>query len=423
MILLFYTHVSLFLICTASAALNYDIIVENDKDMFSSLLKRQAIASRTCGSQNNSVAICSPNSDSVWTNNTDQEITWKYNNPVFNSFDTLDLYLLYRPNDSIWQPLLKWPGLDKTKGVFITHVNDSWYPAPLASNNSNVTWTMQLYLTGSGYDYQSDLELIPSSHNYFPAPQPFTLIQSSSETTVPSTTVTSSTTTDSPTSTSTSDSSSNPTANKLPGWAIAVICIAALLFVAAVAALIWAYRRYKQRKNRKSMIAVGLAHRGQREKEGDEEKVPVLTPSKNESNVAISNAVAPANSNANHTATAVGAGLLAANASMHSSTHHLVTPQPISPRHHDEASSFVTVSEKPPLGTHNEAHHSSSILSSTDALMIADTFRQFMRKPEWNEEMELNAQRQQIEEKGESGEEIEHEETLRDNLSSRKERT
>ncbi|OBZ86001.1 hypothetical protein A0J61_05955, partial [Choanephora cucurbitarum] len=360
-----------------------------------------AIASRVCGGQDNTVAICSPNSNS----------------------DKLDLYLLYHPNDSEWQPVLKWSGLDKSKGVLVTHVNDSWYPAPLASNTSNVTWTMQLYLTGSDYDYQSDLDLIPSSHNYFPVPRPFTLIQSSSETPSTSTTVTSSKATDSPTNTLTAESSSNSPTNKLPGWAIAVICIAALLFIAAVAALIWAYRRYKQRKNRKSMVAVGLAHRSQKEREGDDEKVPVLTPSKNESNVAISNVMAPANSNANHTATAVGAGLLAANASMHSSTHHLVSPRSISPRHHDEASSFVTVSEKPPLGTHHEAHHSSSILSSTDALMIADTFRQFMRKPEWNEEMELNAQRQQIEEKGESGEEIEHEETLRDNLSNRKERT
>lgn len=42
------------------------------------------------------------------------------------------------------------------------------------------------------------------------------------------------------------------------------------------------------------------------------------------------------------------------------------------------------------LGLNSEANQSSSILSSTDALMIADTFRQFMRKPDWNEELELN---------------------------------
>lgn len=40
------------------------------------------------------------------------------------------------------------------------------------------------------------------------------------------------------------------------------------------------------------------------------------------------------------------------------------------------------------LMQHAEARQSSSILSSTDALMIADTFRQFMRKPEWTEHHE-----------------------------------
>lgn len=47
------------------------------------------------------------------------------------------------------------------------------------------------------------------------------------------------------------------------------------------------------------------------------------------------------------------------------------------------------------LGIHSEANHSSSILSSTDALMIADTFRQFMRKPEWNEDLELNEKKEE----------------------------
>lgn len=85
-------------------------------------------------------------------------------------------------------------------------------------------------------------------------------------------------------------------------------------------------------------------------------------------------------------------------ASINSSTQQLWSPRSLSPRH-DEIS-FITTSEKPittaqqhqPLGLHSEANQSSSILSSTDALMIADTFRQFMRKPDWNEELELNEQ-------------------------------
>jgi hypothetical protein len=45
------------------------------------------------------------------------------------------------------------------------------------------------------------------------------------------------------------------------------------------------------------------------------------------------------------------------------------------------------------LGQHPEARQSSSVLSSTDAIMIADTFRSLMRKPDWNEksdDLEMN---------------------------------
>jgi hypothetical protein len=36
---------------------------------------------------------------------------------------------------------------------------------------------MYAYVAGSGYDIQSDFAKIPTSHNYFPAPQSFTLIR------------------------------------------------------------------------------------------------------------------------------------------------------------------------------------------------------------------------------------------------------
>lgn len=148
---------------------------------------------------------------------------------------------------------------------------------------------------------------------------------------------------------------------------------------------------------------------------GDDEKLPVLTPTKNESHVAASTST-------NAAAAAAGtAGLLAAAAksspsgadmaSINSSVQQPWSPKSLSPRQ-DEVSFH---SEKPPLGLHSEAHQSSSILSSTDALMIADTFRQFMRKPEWNEEMELKAQ-QQKEQKRAGGSELEGRKTIGDEL-------
>jgi hypothetical protein len=142
---------------------------------------------------------------------------------------------------------------------------------------------------------------------------------------------------------------------------------------------------------------------------GDDEKVLILTPTKNESNVAMSSStnIAAISASGGGSAGAAAIAAAASNSksrsgdisSIHSSTQQLWSPRSLSPRQ-DEAS---FTSEKPQLGLNSDAHQSSSILSSTDALMIADTFRQFMRKPEWNEELELQRQQQTNEKEGGGG--------------------
>lgn len=327
---------------------------------------------------------------------------------------------MYQPTEGSYTNIKNWTHLETAKGTLVAHVDDSWYPEPIKDNALNKSWSMYFFIVGADEDYQAQLTLIPSQLNFFPGPQVFTLLRTvfthtlvyiyitndvhiieiarNTTTTIP--TQSSNPLPDSPRNVPVTNNSSD-TSKKLPGWAIAVIVISSLLFIAAVAALIWAYKRYQKRSKRRSMMALGPNITT-----GDDEKLPVLTPTKNESHVAASTSI-------NAAAAAAGtAGLLAAAASatksrsgadissIHSSTQQLWSPRSLSPRQ-DEVSFS---SEKPPLGLHSEAHQSSSILSSTDALMIADTFRQFMRKPEWNEEMELNAQ-QQKEEKGGSEEE------------------
>ncbi|CAO0796615.1 unnamed protein product [Mucor circinelloides] len=320
-------------------------------------------------------------------------------NPTLIQYNTLDLYLLYQPTEGTYEVIKTWPGQERTKGVLVQHIDNSWYPSQISDNSPNVSWTMYFYIVGADYDIQTDLALIPTQHNFFPVPQIFTLIQISRNTTAttPSTTTISSSPTSTPSSITAATSGSNNNNKKLPGWAIAVIVIASLLFIAAVAALIWAYKRYKKRSNsnRRSMMALGPNNAG-----GDDEKVLILTPTKNESHVAISqNIASTGTSGGATTAAAMAAGTAAATnsksrsgdiSSIHSSTQQLWSPRSLSPRQ-DEVS---FTSEKPQLGLNSDAHQSSSILSSTDALMIADTFRQFMRKPEWNEELELQRQQQ-----------------------------
>lgn len=70
-----------------------------------------------------------------------------------------------------------WPGLEKSKGIIVPLVDNSWYPTALPDNSPNISLSMFFYIVGSGYDIQTDLDLIPSAHNFFPVPQPFTLIR------------------------------------------------------------------------------------------------------------------------------------------------------------------------------------------------------------------------------------------------------
>ncbi|CEP09643.1 hypothetical protein [Parasitella parasitica] len=322
-------------------------------------------------------------------------------NPTLLPYETLDLYLLHQPTTGNYSVIKSWPGQERTKGVLVQHIDDSWYPSQISDNSPNVSWAMYFYIVGADYDIQTDLALIPTQHNFFPVPQIFTLKQISRNTiaTTPSTTTSSS-----PTSADSSSSDSTNSGNsskKLPGWAIAVIVIASILFIAAVAALIWAFKKYKKRNiNRRSMLALGSSGAG-----GEDEKVLILTPTKNDSNVAMSSSTNIAAAGASSGTADMAAMAAAANsksrsgdiASIHSSTQQVWSPMPRSLRQ-DEAS---FTSEKPQLlGQNSDAHQSSSILSSTDALMIADTFRQFMRKPEWNEELELQRQQQNDEKKG-----------------------
>lgn len=65
-----------------------------------------------------------------------------------------------------------------------------------------------------------------------------------------------------------------------------MIVIVIILFFLMLAALIWAYKRYK---NKKQLNGTNLNNMG-----ADDEKIPVLTPNKNESNVAIATGVTAA---------------------------------------------------------------------------------------------------------------------------------
>jgi hypothetical protein len=84
---------------------------------------------------------------------------------------------LYQPTEGTFSTIKNWTRLEKVKGTLVEHIDDSWYPEPIKENAPNKPWPMYFFIVAADYDYQADLDLIPTKHNFFPAPQIFTLLR------------------------------------------------------------------------------------------------------------------------------------------------------------------------------------------------------------------------------------------------------
>ncbi|KAI9319483.1 hypothetical protein BX666DRAFT_1926444 [Dichotomocladium elegans] len=273
-----------------------------------------------------------------------------FSNPNFRHLDTINLHILYIEGHN-YTSQKQWP-VSRLIGSFVQQVDDTWFPSLLPDNTPNKTWHPSAYLIPDGYNIQDQID-----NNYYDFPEPvnFTLIQSSHNTT----------STGSGNGTgNTNNASENNSTSRLAGWLIAVIVIASVVFVLSILALIWFVRRLK--RNKASM-----------ENEGDHRNL-FQAPAGGEMSAPTITAARPFAAGSIHNSNDIS--------SIHSSTPMIQrngpsspTPPPASPTPLSQPSVAQHVMQ------HHDARQSSSILSSTDAIMIADTFRQFMRKPEWNE--------------------------------------
>ncbi|CDH54665.1 predicted protein [Lichtheimia corymbifera JMRC:FSU:9682] len=334
--------------------------------------KRQVTVSASCASQPNTVGICSPTSNDVWYNGSYYEFTWKYNNPAYitSEDNTINLYLLYE-SDGTYTSVKEWKGLPRSPGSFVQQVDDSWFPSKLPDNSANKTWQPYAYVLTDGYEYQQEIE---NDYN-FPKPVQFTLIQSAHNTSTDES--------DSPNGSGSANASNS--GSGLPGWLIAVIVIACVVFVAALAGLLWFIRRLKRTNAQNNVAAAGAAANMRDSKTSDQRNLMQTTDA---SMPTIPRPFAGSISNSNDMS------------SIHSSTPIMASVRNAPPGSPQQSSPTKSIAEaelgnKPPTSPavahimqNQEARQSSSILSSTDAIMIADTFRQFMRKPEWNEQHE-----------------------------------
>ncbi|KAI7859936.1 hypothetical protein BDC45DRAFT_495343 [Circinella umbellata] len=307
------------------------------------LVKRQVVASPACARLENTQGICSPSSSSVWYNGTYQELTWKYNNPNYmTSEGTVNVHLLYMI-DNEYTSIKNWTNQPLQPGTIVQLIDDTWFPSLLPENSANKTWEPYVYVITNGHDYREEI-----AYDYnFPAPVQFKLIQNAPDT---------STSND---NNNTNDSESNNDSSGLKGWMIAVIVIACVLFVAALIALFWLFRRLRRNKAAAAGTTTG---------EGGDQRNLIQGGERNDMSSI-------------HSSTPI----------VHHAQHQRVPSLPQSPSSpkSSPAENFENKAPTAPavaqIMQQQEARQSSSILSSTDAIMIADTFRQFMRKPEWNE--------------------------------------
>ncbi|KAF7725331.1 hypothetical protein EC973_009670 [Apophysomyces ossiformis] len=277
----------------------------------------------------------------------------------------LSLYLYYKKNYA-YQHIKSWTNLTTSDGSLQVLVDDSWFPNPLPRGSGNLTWTMYGFYLPAGLDPTYELTN-PSS--LYPRPFNFSVVQfaypnDSNPASPPSSGVTN----------SQGVASSGNSDGALPGWSIAVIVIAVLAFIMASAAIIWAIllSRRRKRNNKLSPAGSTMTPSGIHPDMSApmNEKQQPLPPPKPSHDVTSIHSTTPI-----VTVPAPARSL----ASPYNSTSELaststdqVSPS-ISPQH-PNSSGYPTSPQRSPK---------SSMLSSTDATALGDTFRHILYRPDW----------------------------------------
>ncbi|KAI8143718.1 hypothetical protein BJV82DRAFT_668164 [Fennellomyces sp. T-0311] len=207
-----------------------------------------------CANMGNNYPTCAPTPSDTWYQGSEYKFIWNSKFPYFITEapldqNQLDLHLYYRENYA-YRHITSWSNLPLLTGSLSVTVNNSWFPSP-AQEGTNQTWTLYAWFLPSGKNATHELV---DTYSMFPRPFNWTVVQFYD-----------------PNYTnenngnggdrSGSNSSSNDGGGGLPGWAIAVITIACVAFVAAIGALIavWYMRRRQKQNQRQPMTMTEAA--------------------------------------------------------------------------------------------------------------------------------------------------------------------
>ncbi|CAO3647068.1 unnamed protein product [Mucor fragilis] len=215
---------------------------------------------QTCSDQGNQYPFCSPVSTDVWTNGSTYDFVWNFNYPFYVGYESISLYLYYYIKFE-YQNVKNFTNLDTSTGGIEVTVDDSWFLTPLNPGDSPKNWTMLGFYLPSTLDSAQELA---SPTSMFPRPFNFTITQiappgNSSTTNITNTTNSTNTNNSNNNSNDKNNgggSSSSNSSSALPGWAIAVIVIAVVALVCGAAALVWAILISRRNKRNNKLIPI-----------------------------------------------------------------------------------------------------------------------------------------------------------------------
>ncbi|CAO0790316.1 unnamed protein product [Mucor circinelloides] len=225
---------------------------------------------QSCSDQGNQYPFCSPVSTDVWTNGSTYDFVWNFNYPFYVGYESISLYLYYYIKFE-YQNVKNFTNLDRSTGGIEVTVDDSWFLTPLNPGDSPKNWTMLGFYLPSTLNSAEELA---SPTSMFPRPFNFTITQiappGNSTTNIANTTNSTSTNNNNSNDKNNgSNSNSLSSSSALPGWAIAIIVIAVIALVCGAAALIWAILISRRNKRNNKLIPIAGGKGGRK---GDSSK-------------------------------------------------------------------------------------------------------------------------------------------------------
>ncbi|KAI8138214.1 hypothetical protein BJV82DRAFT_717611 [Fennellomyces sp. T-0311] len=284
----------------------------------------------SCGANGNTDTICSPQQGQVWKNNTWYQITWNPSYPTYAASDVLDIYLYYVKNYQ--NTMIKsWTDIAPSKANYPVFVDDSWFP----SSTEN-THDAYVYIVGGDVDPDQEMS---DRYSDYPAPVSIQVIGEETRDAHEET----------PAAAPIQSES-----KRLQPWVIAIVAVSCVAALAACIVMIWAVRHVRRRK------LVFDEKTGKSSGHGYTSSLPSSSMLYNEHFKNDSTFILPPTLDGSVRSTP---RMMMASCLPDST---IIRPQSTA-----SCSNISTrSSDIPPI-------------SSADALMIADTFRQRMRRPDW----------------------------------------